>query len=40
MTSFFEQFAVELNGVNERTCNGECTYDANEQYDVTDHESC
>jgi len=38
--SFYTQFAVVLANVDEASCDGRCTYDANELGDVTDHESC
>ena len=38
--SFYEQFAVVLNNIDETTCDGKCTYDGNEAGDVTDYESC
>ena len=38
--SFFEQFAVELSGVDERTCNGNCTWDSqSDNNSITDYES-
>jgi len=39
MSSFYEQFAVVLTRVDDASCNGTCTYDANESGDVTDYES-
>ena len=38
--SFFEQFAVELQGIDEKTCNGNCTWDSqSDNNSVTDYES-
>ena len=38
--SFFEQFAVVLDGVDEKTCDGMCTNDADDSGYTTDYESC
>lgn len=38
-SSFYEQFALELERVDGATC-GMCTYDAGSDGCVTDHESC
>lgn len=38
--SFFEQFAVELLGIDQKTCNGDCSWDSqSDNNSVTDYES-
>lgn len=39
MTSFYAQFSVVLEKVDENSCNGGCTHDVNQGGDITDYES-